>query len=438
MDIITGILFFLLAALGLRFIPFFKTIPALTFKVILFFFTLKVLSGTLLIFIYTYYYDIATADFYKYYSDGRIMYEAIYANPLDYLRMLTGISASAPHLDVYYKEMVSWSRPWEAPVFNDSRVVIRFNALVSLFSFGSIHVHTVVINFLSMFGLVAIYKFALKYTPQIKHKWLPWGIFLFPSLLFWGSGILTEGFLILGFGLWLYLIDKMVTEKKLEPKYIILLIVSLFFLIKLKPYNLLLLIPCQLAFYIGMRNNVWSKQLKYGLILALWVFLGVLAGYILPQYDVISILSRKQNDFVNFSVYVDAGSLIHTRLLQPNLWDMFLSFPRGFWHVLTRPHIFEVHSLVVLMAALENLFVAGLIIFAIFRFDKKGLNMSVVWLSVWFAILLMGFVGLITPLHGAFVRYKIMALPFMWIIFVNLAKMPDYSYRYKKKHDVYQ
>jgi len=433
MDIITGILFFLLAALGLRFIPFFKTIPALTFKVILFFFTLKVLSGTLLIFIYTYYYDIATADFYKYYSDGRIMYEAIYTNPLDYLRMLTGISASSPHLDLYYNQMVSWYRPWEAPVLNDSKVVIRFNALVSLFSFGSIHAHTVVLNFLSMFGLVAIYKFALKYTPQLKHAWLPWGIFLFPSLLFWGSGILTEGFLVLGFGLWIYIIDKMVTENKIAPKYIILLIVSLFFLVKLKPYNLLLLIPCQAAFYLSMKNTIWGKQLKYGLILALWVFLGVLAGYILPQYDVISILARKQNDFVNFSVYVDAGSLIHTRLLQPNLWDMIVSFPQGFWHVLIRPHIFEANSVVVLMAALENLFVVGLIIFAISRFDKKGLNMPVVWLSLWFAILLMGFVGLITPLHGAFVRYKIMALPFLWILFVNMAKFPDYTNRCKNK-----
>jgi len=37
-------------------------------------------------------------------------------------------------------------------------------------------------------------------------------------------------------------------------------------------------------------------------------------------------------------------------------------------------------------------------------------------------------VGLVTPLHGAFVRYKILALPFIWVAFINLSRLPDASW----------
>jgi hypothetical protein len=425
MEIITGIFYFFLILLGLKYIPFFKNIKGVSFNLLVLFFSLKVLAGTSLIYIYTYFYDLSIADFNKYFTDGKIMFGALKANPVDYLRMLTGIGAGASHLEVYYNEMTSWYRPWETPVYNDSRLIVRFNALVFLLSFGSIHVHTIVMNFLSITGLVAIYRFFLKYTPDNKVFWLPWGIFLFPSLLFWGSGILKEGLLIMAFGFWVYITDKFITSATFSARLIISFIVAGFILVLLKPYNLLFLIPCQVAFYLGIQSKLPAKQFIYFLVLSLWVGAGVIWSYLVPEYDAFYLIARKQNDFVNFSLLSEAGSLIHTRYVKPDLFDMLLFFPRGLWYVLTRPHIFESASPVVIMAALENIMVAGLFFYGLIRFDKANLNNSIVWISFWFAILLMGFVGLVTPLHGAFVRYKILALPFLWVIFVNLTRLPS-------------
>ena len=162
MDIITGIIYFLIVVFGIRYIPFFRQIDGLSYRMLLVFFILKVFAGTLLIFIYTFYYEKETADFYKYFADGEIMFEAIKINPVDYLRMVSGVGANSPHLEAYYREMLYWYRPWESPIYNDSRLIIRFNALLHLVSFGSVHVHNIIANLLSLSGLIAFYKFFYK------------------------------------------------------------------------------------------------------------------------------------------------------------------------------------------------------------------------------------------------------------------------------------
>jgi hypothetical protein len=428
MDIIIGIIYFLIVVIGIKYIPFFRQIEGLTYRMLVVFFILKVLAGTLLIFIYTFYYEKETADFYKYFADGRVMYEAIKINPVDYLRMVSGVGSNSPHLEVYYSEMLYWYRPWDSPIYNDSRLIIRFNALLYLISFGSVHVHNIFANLISLSGLVMFYKFFHKYTSIEKIHWLPWGVFLFPSVLFWGSGILKESFLILGIGSWLYFIDKLITSDKFNLKLVVYIMITAFLLIMLKPYNLLFLIPCQLAFYLSFSKGVVPKQFIYAAVIIIWTLLGVSVGYFFPQFDALEIVARKQNNFIDFSIFIDAGSLLHTRYLKPELWDMLAFFPKGLWYVLTRPHILESYSLVVLMAAIENLFIIAMLIFLFIRFDRSGSDLAIVWLSVWYFVLLMGFVGLVTPLHGAFVRYKILALPFIWVAFINLTRLPDASW----------
>ncbi len=425
MQIILSLLYLVIFSLFIRFASFFQNIKGMSWKLLLIFFYLKVLSGVILISVYTYYYDLSIADFYKYFVDGNIMFSALRENPVDYLRMLTGIGINAGGTEPYLEAMSSWYRPWETPVYNDNRLVVRFNALVRLFSFGYIHVHNVFMNFLSFLGLVALYKFFIRYIHPSKLEWLPWGIFLFPGLLFWGSGILKEGLMIFAFGVWVYFVDKMTREFAYSS--LIVLIISVFILVLLKPYNLIFFLPLQIAFYLGMHKNIWQKHIIYTTSVIAIVLLGLILSSVFPQYNVLEIIARKQNDFVNYTSEQGAGSLIHTRYIKPELWDMILFFPRGLFYVLTRPHIFEVYSPVVLMAALENLLVLFMMVFVFIKTDKKGFYNPVVHLSFWFIILILGFIGLVTPLHGAFVRYKILVLPFIWYVFISICRLPSYA-----------
>lgn len=406
----------------IRHLGFFKQIPGLPYPLLVLFFSLKCLAGMVLIYIYQNYYPLDTADFHKYFKDGTTMFSAVRDNPMDYLRMLSGIDASAPHLETYYAQMSSWFRPWEEPVYNDARVLIRFNALINLFSMGHLQVHNIFINFLSFSGLVALYRFMAQYFPAEKRFLLPWGVFLFPSLLFWGSGILKEGILLFAFGFFIFAANKLVCNPRNYIFASLWLVVSAFFLVLLKPYNLLFLIPGLIAFYLPGKDQ--HIHLRFFLIFVLWVGTGILMGLWFPAYDPIMLIARKQNDFINFTTLVEAGSLIEHRYLSPTLPDFLWFAPKAFLNAFLRPHLLESYSLVVLMAALENTIILALMIMTLITTRKALLNQKLVSLSIWFGIALLVFIGLVTPVHGALVRYKIPALPFLWVFFLGAGQWP--------------
>jgi len=426
MAIVLSLAWYILFCFVLRKAPFFRNLTGLSFRLLVLFFTLKVLAGMALIAIYTWYYtDPDYADVYKYFNDSKIMFLALRDNPLDYLRMVTGIDASAAHLDQYYEQMKFWYRPWYSVAYNDNRLMIRFNALVSLFSMGHLWVHNVFINILSFSGLVALYKFFVRYSDPSRVSWLPWGIFLFPGLLFWGSGILKEGMLLWAFGYWIYFADKTIRIETYHYKHFMMLLFFSFILMLLKPYTILLWIPCMVAFYISTEKKFIATNLIYAAVLAAVIGLGLIVGSLYPSLDFLKIIANKQNDFIQHSLFHDAGSLIHTDYLNPTLPDIVPGFVKGFFHALLRPHIFEVYSVVTLMAAIENLMVVLLIVFMLVRLDLKKINSyQIKWAGLWFTILMFGFVGMISVAYGGIVRYKIPALPFLWLFLIHVTKLP--------------
>jgi hypothetical protein len=426
MQFVISFAYFALLGFLITRLSFFRNIPQLPTRLLLVFFTLKVLAGSMLIFIYTRYYeDPLTADVYKYFYDGKIMFDAIKDQPLDYLRMLTGIDASAPHLAKYYEEMNFWFRPWESPVYNDNRLVIRFNAFAFLFSFGHIFVHNVFINFLSFTGLVALYKFLIRHIDRDKLPWLAPGIFLFPSLLFWGSGILKEGLLLWALGFWMLSLDNILTQRKSLILPSVMLIVLTGFLVLLKPYTLVFWLPFITVFYFSRNFRPIQLHLSYIGAGVLLVAGGIILTSLFSSYDVLQVIAGKQNDFINQSLVHDAGSILHTRYLQPDLVMMAVEFVRGFFNTLLRPHLFEAYSFVTLMAAVENAFIIFLLLYLVWKFDRKKLfSPGIQWAGFWFVLLFMGFVGLVSPAHGGLVRYKIPALPFLWLFFVQLTQLP--------------
>jgi len=145
-------------------------------------FFIKLLSALALTLIYTFYYtDRSTADIFKYFDDSKILFSAIHNNPLDYLKIVTGFDSDAPQLKPYYLDCNFWYKKFNYMLYNDNRTIIRFNAIVMLFSFGKFFVHNVFMSFLSFIGLMGIYKvFISKFEDK---KWeLLLVIFLVPSV----------------------------------------------------------------------------------------------------------------------------------------------------------------------------------------------------------------------------------------------------------------
>ena len=101
-------------------------------------FGLKVIVGVILTLIYSIYYtDRSTADIFKYFDDGKILFEAFESKPKDYLKMMFGINSTTEYFNVaYYQKMKFWTRAYEDGLVSDTHIIIRFNALLQFFSLG--------------------------------------------------------------------------------------------------------------------------------------------------------------------------------------------------------------------------------------------------------------------------------------------------------------
>jgi uncharacterized membrane protein len=253
-------------------------------------FILKVIVGFIGLSIYTYYYN--KFDAIAFFRNSVIIYDTLLQHPSHFIKMFTGIDSNNPILQVYYSKMPLWDKTFEDVLFNDSRTLIRLNVLFRFFSFGSFYVHIIFMCFLSLLGLTALYKVAVKYVNENK-KLLIIGIFLLPSILFWTSEVLKEGLVAFAVGMLVYA-SNFGLEKKYTLAKILLLVLSISILLFIKIYVLIALLP-------GLFLNVWISYsspkwifLKYGCIILLFFCSAFILYNINSDYNLLKIIVDKQ------------------------------------------------------------------------------------------------------------------------------------------------
>ncbi|MBI9066452.1 MAG: hypothetical protein JEZ09_04100 [Salinivirgaceae bacterium] len=396
-------------------------------------FILKFFAGLSVFFVYSKFYDARySSDIFKYFDDGIIIHSAIYENPWDYLRMITGIGGNAPHLDKYYYTCYFWMKPFNYGLFNDNLTVIRFNALVRLISMGNIHIHTLIISFLSFTGLWGIYKVFLSYFKN--QKWLlVLVVFFIPSLYFWTSGLLKEGILMFAFGMLLYSFNQLM-KKHFTLSSLIVFILSIFLLLISKFYILVAALPGLAFIFLYIKTKPKFIALKYLLIhvfflIGAWLTKPIL-GISFPE-----ILAHKQHDFINYINSLNyVGSKIEIQAIEPNLFSLIKAIPQALYNSLFRPTLFEVSNAMMLMAALENLLIVAAILLTIFYFTKRNLKNHWFLFCVSFTLILFALSGLTTPVLGALVRYKAPALPFLAIALLFMINFEKLNKLRKRDH----
>jgi hypothetical protein len=399
-------------------LPFFR-IEGLSAKTISGIFVIKILAGIAMSLIYTYYYaDRSTADIFKYFDDSKVMFDALHDKPGDFFRMLFGIDNNSAYFDAhYYKVMNNWYRVYESNIYNESHTIIRFNALARIFSFGYYNVHTVFICFLSLSGLAAIYKTALRFIKN-KNKELIFGIFLLPSVLFWGSGVMKEGILFFALGLLIYHFFKIIDDFRVTSLLLILFSCLLIFYTKF--YILAIALPVLVAHLWVSKTSDKFILIKYLTVFLVYIFAGLQIHHIFPGFDALDILVTKQRDFVGLARFMHSGSLIDIPMLTPDIWSFIKHAPQAFFITLFRPFITEADSLLMLMAALENLLILIILILTLRFISFKEMNKSIFYACLFAVVFMFVLTGLITPVMGAMVRYKVPALPFLMILLIML------------------
>ena len=94
---------------------------------------------------------------------------------------------------------------------------------------------------------------------------------------------------------------------------------------------------------------------------------------------------------------------------------MLKNTPQAFFNVLFRPFIFESGSPLFLLAGAENIMIIFIAVVCLIYANFRPVNKGILSFALIFALFTLALTGLITPVIGAIVRYKVPALPFLII-----------------------
>jgi hypothetical protein len=404
-------------------LPFFKA-KGISRNVLSAIFVLKLFFGCLVWVVYTYYYTYRpTADVFKYFDASEILFNTLKTNPIYFFKMLFGIDCDGKEFYTYYDQMNHWNRAGDSSIYNDNRLIIRVNAVMRFFSFGYFHVHTVFFSFLSLTGLTAVYK---TFVPVLKNKKreLLCVVFLMPSVLFWGSGVLKEGLVLFSLGLLMYYFNKLFSVKAM-----IICVVTALLLGTLKFYILVALVP-GLLFMFWMNNTSPSNVfLKFATVIAITLVLGLTMDKFSSVPNPLQLLSKKQEDFNKLATGTitdaykrpipPAGSTIQIKRMEPTFLSFLRNSPQALVNSLFRPFIWQYKAPIMWMASIENVFVIAFVLVCIvFAKPYNQISWQYVLFCLSFALIQLLFIGITTPVVGAIVRYKIIAIPFLLIAFL--------------------
>ena len=432
-NVLLYILYLLLILSVFKKNSFFKH-SSLSFQLLLFFFVLKICSSFVMYAIYSYYYtDRGTADIFKYYDDANILYNQLfYKNPLEYIQLLLGINQDSPLIYNALQETNFWYKPREFNIYNDNRTIIRLNMLIRVLSNNFYHIHALIITFISFIGLLSIYKTFLFFFKQ-HSKLISAAVFVIPSVLFWSSANLKEGLLIGGLGIFIWMFVQLLhVYNSFKRKLFIasILFISGSLLIVIKPYILIVSIPSLLAWVIVKKKNNVKPFYIFLVTHLILIISSLFIHKIIPSINIVQNITFKNNDFINVANDTKAGSSFTINKLDGSITSVLKNTFPAFINNFIRPYPSECNSIFVSLACIENYSILTLVLLALFYIIKnKQTILPIQYYSIYISLLLGIIIGLIVPVFGASVRYKIPYLPFL----VPTLLLMVYQHKHLKK-----
>ncbi|HQM77769.1 MAG TPA: hypothetical protein PLA78_01230 [Bacteroidales bacterium] len=396
-------------------------------------FGLKVLAGILLVYVYIgYYSDRGSADIFKYYDDGRTIWETTRGNNKDFVKIIFGIYNQDEYELLKNKYLVNtshWDRADFVPFRYENRLIIRINAALMPLTGDNFGLHLLFFIFIAFIGQYFLFK---SIAPFVQKKLSFLIIFLFPSLLLWTSGILKETIIIFIIGLWLYGLKLLIDKKYVLSA--VLLLISTLIASTVKVYiiiGLYLSILPLIIYKIIKKYKVWQVYLSVFIIYILSIpLLKYLFGL-----DLLTLIVNKLELTTNLAISENAGSMINPLKLEPTLFSFIINAPLAIINTFFRPFINDIDSLIMIPSFIENLICILIMIIAIiFRkkeITQKEQNILLFFLS--FTIIETLLIGYTTPILGATVRYRIFPMLFFLLSLIIIIDFEKIRYKLKIK-----
>lgn len=382
-------------------------------KWLLLLFATKLVAAFALVGVYQIVYDDeSTGDINKYHKAGLVLYSAMEENPADYFKMVTGICADEPQLEYYYDKSDHWYKAWNYGLLNDNRTVIRYNALLDLFTQGNLWLNLIISAFVAFCGSYFLALAMLGFSGG--RRWTAVvAAFLVPSVVFWSSGMMKECLVLFSVGLLTF--SWTALWRKFGVIKLLVVLISAWILFLAKFYVLMAMLPGLVVFVLpkkfGTKKLLVSSAIIFSALIMLFFFSGSIFGY-----DLADTIVKKQHDFIKMVNYEAdySGSNIEIKELEPTFISFISALVPAYINALFRPFVTEAGTLIKLVCCVENLVFLILFIYMCIRFKPMDNNqLRFILFTLSFTLLLYGLIGMTTPNLGALVRYKIPAMPFI-------------------------
>lgn len=417
--LISGILLIAFTAILIKSNAF--QIPTIPRWLVVSAFYAKLLGGLMIWYIYTYHYkDRSNADIYKYFDDAQTIMEASSNNKHLRWHLFSPSESNEPGFNEILKDTQHWDRS-SSFLFNDNRSIIRINFILLFLSKGFFHLHTLIFCIFSFIGCIALLRFFLffsKAPPLLLFLF----IFLIPSTLLFTSGAIKESWLFFCLGHFLFFTMKALTQKR----YLYLITALLFslLLINIKSYVAICLIPA-ISFLVLAQFIKLNRLLLFGII-----HLGLLLFLFYFHHSIVQSFIQKQTEFILLAQESNASSYFEI-IRFSNLKELTLAIPGGIYNVWFRPFMHLTTNPLVLISALESLFLVLLVPIAIIYFNRpQGKELNLMFFCFSFVFILTLVIGLNIPILGAVLRYKVPLLAFYSVLilsFIDFNKVPTWA-----------
>ncbi len=387
----------------------------------------KFAGGLAFALVYLFYYG--GGDTVYYFKGSAIIYKMAFKDFGAFLRLMAG--EHSPELASMFDASTGYPLYYRDP---NSFAVSRFNVPLYLLGFKSYLGNTLLYNLIIYFSIWRFYKLLSTLYPK-QYKTLSIAFLFLPSILFWTSGILKDGFCFAAILQIMLNVYNLIIKRKSLFINVLSLIIWSYVAISIRPYSFYVTIGSSLIWI----SFHYLQQIKGRMLRTIALPLIILLSYSVGSLLILKTGSQVGDRYKSFDAMLETAQIIQDDLskdyyggnsfnigpFEPTLPGIMAKFPKAVTAGVFRPFIWESRNPLMLLSGIEGLAILVFCFLVVIKYKLLGFFIHIyrdplLLASFIFTITFAFFVGLTTANFGALVRYRTPVLPFLLLILIIL------------------
>lgn len=281
-------------------------------------------------------------------------------------------------------------------------MIIKPLAIFNLYSKGNYYINIIAFSSITFWGHFWLYQLIRQKWPESRN-WVFLVVFLYPPVLFWLSGIRTDGILFFFFSLLLYQFNNWLSTGKRSGLY--LAVFAITGMLFIRSSTGMLLLPGLVAWWLVSRKKLPIRKTfitVHALGLLFFFATGLLDGY----FNLPGMVVNKQQEFLALT----GKTRLTLEPLHANPVSFIKAFPQAVANTTLFPNPWEAKGGLQYITVIQNYFLICLfVVVMIRRFPGRRFlaGEPVFTVLLFFSVCVYLSIGYTIPFPGAIVRYKV-------------------------------